>query len=29
MKELEDKYVAVVQKHTLDGANTITMMKQA
>jgi len=28
MKEHEDGYVAVVEKHTLDGANTITLMKQ-
>jgi len=27
MKEHEDRYVAVVEKHTLDGANTITLMK--
>jgi len=27
MKEHEGKYVAVVEKHTLDGASTITSMK--
>jgi len=27
MKEHEDRYVAVVEKHALDGANTITLIK--
>jgi len=27
MKEREHRCVAVVEKHTLDGANTITLMK--
>jgi len=27
MKEHEDRYVAVIEKHTLDGANTINLMK--
>jgi len=27
MKEHEDTYVAVVEKYTLDGANTFTLMK--
>jgi len=27
MKEHEDRYVVVVEKHTLDSANTITLMK--
>jgi len=27
MKEHEDRYVAVVEKHTLDGANTIICTK--
>jgi len=29
MKEHEDTYVAVVEKYTLDGVNTFTLMKQA
>jgi len=27
MKKHEDRYVAVVEKHTIHGANTITLMK--
>jgi len=27
MKEHEDTYVAVLEKHTLDGANRFTLMK--
>jgi len=27
MKEHEDTYVAVVEKYTLDGINTFTLMK--
>jgi len=27
MKGHEDRYVAVIEKHTLDGAHTITVMK--
>jgi len=27
MKEHEDRYVAVVERYTLDGANTIILMK--
>jgi len=29
MKEHEDRYVAIMKKHTLDGANTFTLMKQS
>jgi len=27
MNQCENRYVAVVEKHTLDGDNTITLMK--
>jgi len=29
MKEHEDRYVAMIEKCTLDGANTFTSMKQS